>query len=59
MYEKKRRKYQVISYLEAGIKVLVDVPKDCKDPFQYAAEQGNKKAIERIFDLGSHNQLCL
>jgi hypothetical protein len=41
--------------MEVGIKVLVDVAEDCEDPFQYAAEQGNEKARERIFDLEGHH----
>lgn len=43
--------YQVISFLEVGIKAVINVPEGCPDPFRYAAEKGNKKARERIFQL--------
>jgi hypothetical protein len=43
--------YQVISFLEVGIKAVVNVPEACTDPFRCAAKKGNEKARERIFDL--------
>jgi hypothetical protein len=36
--------YQVISFLEVGIKTIINVPDRCADPFRYAAEKGNEKA---------------
>jgi hypothetical protein len=48
--------YQVISYMEIGIKNIVLVPHGCSDPFQQAAIEGNQKARERIFDLEWQNK---
>jgi hypothetical protein len=48
--------YQVISYIEIGIKNIVLVPHECDDTFRQAAIEGNQKARERIFGLEWQNK---